>query len=800
MEVRLVFRNFPHGERAFNTVLEAGELGTSLHQAVGLLYAAGFLPGLRNVTGVWLGSTRLAPGDQVRDDEILHDPTGARQRIAPLGPVRGRLALQVDGEWSGAPAPTLREALGRDERLLPLTLPSPVNAHLVLPPKMIEVPTRRFVFRHAAHQSGDRYAIALALKILPWLRIDIVWDDRYYPTAYRERGLVAPPLLMKKKAFDMARFYLDCGIEPFRISISEVADAEQAVSRSRMEEACLLASDATRIVASCISELGIETFRRQLAIPTLTGSVSRQRQLHVRRLVELLTADTRGDDHPVVLIFLRSTGGLPGGAHPELDTRKLMVRQIVEYLSMQQPAPHIYLVGDRLFKRLQPGKGKTWKSKVRDMMQWWNVASNEQVPPLSLQEQLYGYHYLHQRLGNRLTMFGMRSGMLEAPAFLGIETVYIDYVFVSKEGKTTGSAGFERMLVLAGTPRGGRFDLGDEQGFKGIKIPNYHIFGARPVEMIANALTGDPKRAHLFVEGCRQARRVLKNVKPQGTAVSAIYNKVFVGGAKKVFRGPNALLNAFEGVVAVTVNGKEDERMAGELLTTLNSTIVDVEIIIDPAQLSDLRALIYNRKRDPYAPSLQIVGRNYSFEPRKKGKTPLDPLILQLSSVIAKLAKIVEEQSDFFGDCETSKLRKPGKKASPRLQLREQLAATYVTIENAGGGNCLFLAIAQALPDVGPLVLRSEQLRRMAVSFMATFFDAVTWWGSPQKKKNYLVYMQQDGAWGGDFEIAALSLHLGRTIVVHSVEFDAPVTYNAGQRETIELYHNGGHYELMRKR
>ncbi|WP_437900463.1 OTU domain-containing protein [Sorangium sp. So ce124] len=798
MLIVAVFGNRPGGPLRIRIYLEPGDLGSSLRRAVGLIYATGLLPGLITVSGVSCQGVKLSPTDRVMADAIVRE-SGMRPVL--MASMRMDCSLTIECSWREDPGER-PSSLGVDERLLPLLAESPVNAFLVLPPKVKPLRQPQMFLRQAAHQSGDRYAIALTLKILPWLRIEICWDDAYYPEAYSKVGKTAPVGLMQKKALDMARFYIDCGIESFRISLLKVRDVEAAVSRSKLNVPCLLASDATRVVASCINDLGFAAFRDGIAVPTFTDGVSSSRRGQIHRVIDEIAGEAYGGDRPVVLFLLRSTGGLPGGAHPELDTRKQMVRQVVEYLSMQKNPPHIFLLGDRVFKHVtyegEVTPKNVWKKGVHDMMQWWNRAIETTGSTLTLNEQLYGYLYLYSRLRDRLTMIGMRSGMLEAPAFMGIPTVYIDYVLEGRGGKVTTSSGFERMLVLAGTPRGGKFDLGDEQGFKGIKVPNYHIFAVRPVQLIAPALTGDPTAAKSDVDGYKEARRALKNrpktEEEQQSTVTKIYAEIYRGPTKK-FVGARKLVEVLKAAKAVVAPKESELEMYRELSSTLNALIANAELLIDFAQLSDLRSLIYERDRDPYAPSLKISGRDLTFAPRRRS------VGLQLPGWVAKLIQEVGgEISKAKREIDPDRLPKPTTKSERQtLKLSDKLANTWKTIPNDGGGNCLFLAIAQALAGLEPLDLRAAALRRQAISFMILHFDTA-WWGSKKAQLDYLGYMSKDGAWGGDLEIAALSLTLGRRIEVYSVNYDAPIVYNANGGNTIRLYHNGYHYELMKER
>lgn len=137
---------------------------------------------------------------------------------------------------------------------------------------------------------------------------------------------------------------------------------------------------------------------------------------------------------------------------------------------------------------------------------------------------------------------------------------------------------------------------------------------------------------------------------------------------------------------------------------------------------------------------------------------------------------------------------KPQERRRIEIQLSGQ---TYVVEPNDAGGDCLFLAVAQAIEAEGGS--GHENLRQRAVDHMRDHFGADDWWLDQEEKDSYLDDMEEAGSWAGDQEIAALSMLLDRSIIVHSVQLTHPIEHRRqALKAPIHLYHDGTHFEWMR--
>jgi hypothetical protein len=617
-ETRLVVHAQP-------ALLEHGVLGDVLHEVIAEIAQGGSIPGALLIEGVETGGVPLTASCTVDSSGISLDHTLVidAQVLVPILVVRVAFlgGATTSSERSGlvdalatplldVQAITLDQSL---DELLQITSDEAQQTKLrrgeppvlaLTYPGWYEGIDQAESLLQAPQQSGDRYAIALALRIEKQLTLKIVWDDHFYFD--QAKGLRLPVLkdekrlrgLMKVRAEELRDFYVECGIEWARISLIQVEDAEASVSRTKTKFTNIrFASAATRIVATEIRNSDFFSFCKNFGIPGLIGGLTTPSKQRVKALMcKHLLPEVGDEKRPVVFLFLRNSGIQPGGAHPELDTYKSIVSQLVMAFSrLGERRPYIYLVGDKLYKNLSyfgrsPPQGKEWTEGVGNLMRWWDptelwLMSGGERRRVTLCEQLYGFHCLHKQLGSRLVFIGMRSGMLEAPAYMGITTIYMDY---------KNSGGYERMLVLAGDESGGEFRGNGERAFQGVKIPNYHLLCIAPQDQEARALKlGDTKTT---IELLKRVRRLLKGGSMGGSvSLPELRNALFKYGTwqLKPLKTLLAVLDGLQEKELTLKITKEDSELCVRMLEAVNALLGATSPYLSRGDVERLLSLVY---------------------------------------------------------------------------------------------------------------------------------------------------------------------------------------------------------------
>jgi hypothetical protein len=119
----------------------------------------------------------------------------------------------------------------------------------------------------------------------------------------------------------------------------------------------------------------------------------------------------------LLLMWGRRSGQNPGGAHPELDTNKYAVIQILDLLVQQNPHRQVVIIGDALYR-----KGNAGKHAYINLVDFWDkVIPQHRLDRLA---QLYFLAVLNRHCD--VIAIGMRSGVLEGPALLGMRTLFLE--------------------------------------------------------------------------------------------------------------------------------------------------------------------------------------------------------------------------------------------------------------------------------------------------------------------------------------------------------------------------------------
>jgi hypothetical protein len=146
------------------------------------------------------------------------------------------------------------------------------------------------------------------------------------------------------------------------------------------------------------------------------------------------------DIKPNIVVLWSRQSGKRGGAHPELDSSYAGIRQLARALLDCGKPVTVLLAGDERNDKLNafanlPGMDNV--ISVSDM--WEDTVWKEQFGSAKFLAQFAFYKYLAEEYN--VIHIGMRSGMLESMALLGMKTFYL-------EGAGSGSAG--RMGAFSG--------------------------------------------------------------------------------------------------------------------------------------------------------------------------------------------------------------------------------------------------------------------------------------------------------------------------------------------------------------
>jgi hypothetical protein len=313
-----------------------------------------------------------------------------------------------------------------------------------------------------AFMSGDKYGVAMAARVHPSVKITILWDDQFYLKKYRSQALAngffrtsggtRVPLLLeyynylhrdrpkastvevehelqnkmlKLLAEHLRPFYQRCGVAPHQMHIVKAPNSAE-------QRPLFKVGRSTEVVSRFLTETGMAG--RSVAIDTFTGGLSTTERQAVERVYqgdrEIQAAEL------IILLWLRRSGSNPGGAYPHLDTNKALIRQIVELVSELHPGASIWMIGDRIYKHtadrhVSASPGKQWKRHIRmeahDLMEYWRSWKGITPTGWNLNQQLYFLNLIK----HKAIAVGMRSGMLEAPAMMGMRTIWIDHYLSS---------------------------------------------------------------------------------------------------------------------------------------------------------------------------------------------------------------------------------------------------------------------------------------------------------------------------------------------------------------------------------
>jgi hypothetical protein len=289
------------------------------------------------------------------------------------------------------------------------------------------------ILRVLGYQSGEMNVHGAAA-LLSGARLEIYYGTAYFVQQYARRAqkegrslldlykslhrrdpgeyVMSMELLTRvlKQALEMRRFYLDLGVEPakVRVCIAPDDDLTKLATVTKPKEATQIVSDR---------------FARDLrgGKARLAGVFKGMDPSAKERVFAYYRSRAFVPGEACVLLWARTSGKVPGGAYPDLDTNKVVMAQLIEAAHRVGAGRKLVVIGDAVFKSLEAKEGKAFKKLLAAKCQlvlYWDELK------LSRIEQLYFLYLLHRH--NDAIACGMESGILEMPAFLGMKTIYLE--------------------------------------------------------------------------------------------------------------------------------------------------------------------------------------------------------------------------------------------------------------------------------------------------------------------------------------------------------------------------------------
>ena len=177
------------------------------------------------------------------------------------------------------------------------------------------------------------------------------------------------------------------------------------------------------------------------------------------------------DGKKCILLWQRLSG-LGGGAHPELDSHPIMLKQIAVAISENFPDRVIILIGDAAISKAEL-KTAGIKNTIVELHQYWNTEGYDKLFS-NRKNQNYFLKLLSDE--NGAISIGMRSGSLESSALMGIKTIFIDDLGNNAQDRMefwSGDAAYMRDMEYMefGTQKWEDFCKGP--------IPNYKRFASK---------------------------------------------------------------------------------------------------------------------------------------------------------------------------------------------------------------------------------------------------------------------------------------------------------------------------------
>ncbi|MFP2894944.1 hypothetical protein [Corallococcus sp. 4LFB] len=286
---------------------------------------------------------------------------------------------------------------------------------------------REVVILQTGEMSGDMFQVAAALLVEPRMRVHIIGDKSPGP---------------RDKADDLYRFYVgDTGISTTRVTIEKVDSMGKRIKKLKTDRKMGNGTPARTVgLATNILQAA---FERQDWVPHVREHWLSDQFYQTEKAGILTNAVSESElafyvkakkiplHQPIVVLWSRHSGK-SGGLHPDLDSSYTGLRELVRAFSLRKCTP-IVVGDDRKNKFLHDKEFQKYGAIV--LPEFWK----EQPFAGKLRSaQFRLFDYLNSLCV--LSHVGMRSGNLEAYAYLGHHVVFL-------EDQRTDSGRMDKLVV-----------------------------------------------------------------------------------------------------------------------------------------------------------------------------------------------------------------------------------------------------------------------------------------------------------------------------------------------------------------
>lgn len=346
--------------------------------------------------------------------------TGGQQRLAPAPPTAQR--------WTPTPVapPVVVQAKPNPTRpaAMPPAAPKP-NPPRLVPPKLIPpkaVPLQRAAPPGARHgsparvvqcykqtivqhggMSGDQFQVAAALQLDPELRLILIGEQSPNP---------------QDKSKSIYDFYTRvAGIDEQRIVAFKVGGKMEARVKSILKAQHEDFFDQNTASVGQATNILREVFQKNNRTGEIRGAWLKNADLTDKEFEQIVNRWRVPLLKPMVVLWSRQSGAL-GGLHPEHDSSYTAMQQLIEEFALKDCS--IMIVGDDPGGKIANSVGR-YRQALR-LGEFWNKA---EFHGKSRGAQFAFFEKLRQ-LVPTLTHIGMRSGNLEAYAYMGHRVIFLE--------------------------------------------------------------------------------------------------------------------------------------------------------------------------------------------------------------------------------------------------------------------------------------------------------------------------------------------------------------------------------------
>lgn len=253
--------------------------------------------------------------------------------------------------------------------------------------------------------SGDQFQIAVALALDPQLRLILIGEGNGNP---------------QDKSASIYDFYVNqTGIDPQRIHF--IRDSQNMVQETKeILHTCHenIFDQETTSVGQATNVLFEAFFKENLTSVIRDTWVSRS-GYHKSDFGKLVRRYKIPFDYPVVVLWSRQSGAL-GGLHPEHDSSYQGLEQMTEAFSSLGYT--VIIVGDDPDRKIAGMKGSIRYRNAIRLGQFWELVGLCKKPRTA---QFAFFEFLREYVPS-LTHIGMRSGNLEAYAYMGHHVIFLE--------------------------------------------------------------------------------------------------------------------------------------------------------------------------------------------------------------------------------------------------------------------------------------------------------------------------------------------------------------------------------------